>query len=146
MYWLYSSLLAIALSISIPYWIFQMLRHGKYGAGLGERLGRVPARLREEHAIPKIWVHAVSVGEVMAATELVAGLRQKFPQHRVLVSTTTSTGQKLARKRFGEHNAFYFPLDFAFAIGPYLRLLRPELIVIAETELWPNFLRLAHAS
>jgi 3-deoxy-D-manno-octulosonic-acid transferase len=146
MYWLYSSLLAIALLIALPYWIFQMLRHGKYAAGLPERLGRVPDRLREQRAVPTIWVHAVSVGEVLAATELVAGLRQKFPRHRVLISTTTSTGQKLARERFGENNAFYFPLDFAFAIGRYLRFLHPELIVIAETEFWPNFLRLAHAT
>ena len=63
-----------------------------------------------------------------------------------MVSTTTDTGQKLARKRFGEDNVFYFPLDFAFAIRPYFRALRPELIVLAETEFWPNFLRLAHAS
>src|SRR5215467_12453043 len=104
MYWLYSSLLAIALLIALPYWIFQMLRHGKYGARLRERLGRVPDRLREQRAVPTIWVHAVSVGEVLAATELVAGLRQKFPRHRVLISTTTSTGQKLARERFGENN------------------------------------------
>ena len=62
-----------------------------------------------------------------------------------MISTTTDTGQKLARTRFGEESVFYFPLDFAFAIRPYLRLLRPELIVIAETEFWPNFLRLAHA-
>jgi 3-deoxy-D-manno-octulosonic-acid transferase len=123
-----------------------MLRHGKYGVGLLQRLGRVPARLRGQQAIPTIWVHAVSVGEVLAATQLVAGLHQKFPRHRVLVSTTTSTGQKLARERFGENSAFYFPLDFAFAIRPYLRLLRPELIVIAETEFWPNFLRLARES
>src|SRR6059036_268862 len=143
MYLLYSSLLAIGFLISIPYWAFQMLRHGKYGSGLGERLGRVASRLKVQQLGSAIWLHAVSVGEVQAVTELVSGLRQKFPQHRVVISTTTATGQKLARSRFGENNVFYFPLDFAFAIRPYLRLLRPELIVIAETEFWPNFLRLA---
>jgi hypothetical protein len=61
----------------------------------------------------------------------------------VLISTTTSTGQKLAAQRFGAENVFYFPLDFAFAIRPYLDALRPELVVVAETEFWPNFLRLA---
>ena len=146
MYLLYSSLLAIGFLISIPYWAFQMLRHGKYGSGLGERLGRVASRLMIQQSASAIWVHAVSVGEVQAVTELISGLRQKFPQHRVVISTTTATGQKLARSRFGENNVFYFPLDFAFAIRPYLRLLRPELIVIAETEFWPNFLRLAKAS
>src|SRR5438552_454689 len=146
MYLLYSSLLAIGFLISIPYWAFQMLRHGKYGSGLGERLGRVAGRLKVQQLGSVIWVHAVYVGEVQAVSELISCLRQKFPQHRVVISTTTATGQKLARSRFGENNVFYFPLDFAFAIRPYLRLLRPELIVIAETEFWPNFLRLTKAS
>ena len=75
-----------------------------------------------------------------------AELKGRFPNYRVVISTTTDTGQKLARTRFGAENVFYFPLDFAFAIRPYLRWLRPELIVIAETELWPNFLRLGKAS
>ena len=64
----------------------------------------------------------------------------------MVISTTTDTGQKLAGKHFGEDNVFYFPMDFGFAIQPYLRLLRPQLIVIAETEFWPNFLRRAHAA
>jgi 3-deoxy-D-manno-octulosonic-acid transferase len=63
-----------------------------------------------------------------------------------MVSTTTDTGQKLARQRFGEQNVFYFPLDFAFAIRPYLKILKPRLVIMAETEFWPNFLRLSHAS
>jgi 3-deoxy-D-manno-octulosonic-acid transferase len=88
-------------------------------------------------------VHAVSVGEVLAVSGLVAGLRARYPGRRVLVSTTTDTGQKLARERFGAENVFYYPVDFAFAIWPYLRALRPDLIVLAESEFWPNFLRLA---
>ena len=85
-------------------------------------------------------------GEVLAVSGLVEEMRRCFPQCRVLVSTTTDTGQALARKRFGEKSVFYFPLDFAFAIRPYLRALQPELVVLAETEFWPNFLRLSHAS
>jgi 3-deoxy-D-manno-octulosonic-acid transferase len=77
---------------------------------------------------------------------LVDALRDRRPKYRVLVSTTTDTGQQLARSRFGAQNVFYFPLDFEFAIRPYLRLLRPALIVLAETEFWPNFLHLAHNS
>jgi len=146
MYWLYSALLAAGLVLTLPYWLLQRTRHGKYRAGLSQRLGRVPERLRAQPSRPTIWVHAVSVGEVMAVSGLVAQLRQRFPQHRVVVSTTTDTGQGLARTRFGAENVFYFPLDFAFAIRPYLQWLRPELIVIAETEFWPNFLRLAHES
>jgi 3-deoxy-D-manno-octulosonic-acid transferase len=145
MYLLYSALLAAGLLATLPYWLWQMSRHGKYHAGLGQRLGRVPKCLASQPSRPVIWIHAVSVGEVMAVSGLVLELRQRYPQHRVVASTTTDTGQKLAIKHFGEDNVFYFPMDFGFAIRPYLRCLRPELIVIAETEFWPNFLRLAHA-
>jgi 3-deoxy-D-manno-octulosonic-acid transferase len=146
MYLIYSALLAAGLLATLPYWLMQRLRHGKYRAGLSERLGRIPERLLVQPARPTIWVHAVSVGEVLAVSGLVGELKRQFPDYRILISTTTDTGQKLARTRFGAENVFYFPLDFAFAIRPYLLLLRPELIVIAETELWPNFLRLGKAS
>jgi 3-deoxy-D-manno-octulosonic-acid transferase len=146
MYLLYSALLAIGLLVSLPYWLLQMLRHGKYHEGLGERLGGLPRQFDKLSDSRTIWVHAVSVGEVLAVSGLVEELRRRFPQHRVVISTTTSTGQRLARKLYGEESVCYFPLDFAFAIRPYLRTLHPELIVIAETEFWPNFLRLAHAS
>ena len=133
--------------VSLPYWLFQMARHGKYRKGFAERMGRVPARLRlPAGQEPAIWVHAVSVGEVLAVAGLVEEIRRRVPQQRIFVSTTTDTGQALARERFGEENVFYFPLDFGFAIRPYLRALRPELVVIAETEFWPNFIQLAHAS
>src|SRR5579871_3697130 len=146
MYLIYSALLAAGLLATLPYWLMQRLRHGKYRAGLSERLGRIPERLLVQPARPTIWVHAVSVGEVLAVSGLVNELKRQLPNYRIVISTTTDTGQKLARTRFGAENVFYFPLDFAFAIRPYLNLLRPELIVIAETELWPNFLRLGKAS
>jgi len=136
--------------LSLPYWLYQILRHGKYRSGFVERLGRVPARLRVpgegSRSQRVIWVHAVSVGEVLAVSGLVEQMRRNLPQHRVLVSTTTDTGQELARKRFGDDHVFYFPMDFAFAIRPYLQALQPELVVLAETEFWPNFLGQAHAS
>jgi len=143
MYALYSALLALLLIVTLPYWLLQMLRHGKYRAGLRQRFGAVPAALAAHRGKPTIWMHAVSVGEVVASSAVVEGLRQEFPSHHVVVSTTTSTGQKLAVQKFGAENVFYFPLDFAFAVRPYIDTLRPELCVIAETEFWPNFLRLA---
>src|ERR1700676_2973725 len=111
-----------------------MMRHGKYRAGLQQRFGMVPAALAGRGEKPAIWVHAVSVGELVASSAVVEALRQKFPFHRVLVSTTTSTGQKLAAQRFGAQNVFYFPLDFAFAVQPYVGALRPELGVGRETD------------
>jgi 3-deoxy-D-manno-octulosonic-acid transferase len=150
-YLLYSVGLAAGMLLSLPYWLYHILRHGKYRAGFSERLGKVPARLLAADNIPSsarriIWVHAVSVGEVLAVSGLVEEMRRSFPEHRVLVTTTTDTGQEMARRHFGEQNVFYFPMDFGFAIRPYLRALRPELVVLAETEFWPNFLRLVRGS
>jgi 3-deoxy-D-manno-octulosonic-acid transferase len=196
MHILYSAAAAAALVLSAPWWLWRMLRSGKYRSGIAERLGRVPARLRlgggSAEAVPTadnvtaesgrtvlddgnpfaaslailrsekirghradsadnasrhcVWVHAVSVGEVLAVSGVIAQLRERLPEARIVVSTTTLAGQNLARQRIGERNVFYFPLDFAFCIRPYLRSLQPELIVLAETEFWPNFLRLAKAS
>ena len=143
MYALYSALLALFLLVTLPYWLVQMMRHGKYRAGLRQRLGSVPPRLTVNDKKRTIWVHAVSVGEVVASSAVVEALQREFPNHRILVSTTTGTGQKLAAHRFGAENVFHFPLDFNFAIRPYLAALHPELVVVAETEFWPNFLNLA---
>jgi 3-deoxy-D-manno-octulosonic-acid transferase len=148
-YLLYSTILALLLTLTLPWWVVQMLRLGKYRAGLRERLGVVPARIRlgAEDAtgrLPVTWLHAVSVGEVLAIAPLVVALRAQG--YRVVVSTTTHTGQRLARDKFGGENVFYFPLDLGICIRPYLRALRPRLVILAETEFWPNFLRLARAS
>lgn len=145
MYLLYSALLALGLLISLPYWIYRMWRSKKYRSGLSERLGKVPVRLAVDSR-PVIWVHAVSVGEVLAVSRLIFEMRQRFADFHIMVSTTTDTGQKLAREKFGEENVFYFPLDFAFAIRSYVRSLKPRLVVLAETEFWPNFLRLSNGS
>jgi 3-deoxy-D-manno-octulosonic-acid transferase len=143
---LYSLALALGMLASSPYWLFQMVRHGKYRKGFAERLGRLPSRLELPGTQePVIWLHAVSLGEVLGVAGLAEELRRRCPHHRIFISTTTDTGQALARKRFGEANVFYFPMDFAFAVRPYLRALHPELVVIAETEFWPNFMRLARA-
>jgi 3-deoxy-D-manno-octulosonic-acid transferase len=144
MYLLYNTALALALLLGCPYFLFQALRHGKYRKGFFERLGRVPPRL--EQSRPSIWIHAVSVGEVLAVSELVRALRRAFPELKTVVSTTTDTGQKLVASCFGKENVFYFPFDFSFAIRPWLSALEPRLIVIAETELWPNLFRLAKQS
>jgi 3-deoxy-D-manno-octulosonic-acid transferase len=142
MYVFYSLLLACAALLSLPWWIIQMLRLGKYRSGLAERLGIVPARLND--AKPgAVWVHAVSVGEVLAVSQLITDLKRQHPDRQIFVSTTTATGQALARQRFGENRVFFMPLDFGFAVRRYLDALKPHLIVIAETEFWPNVLHLA---
>jgi len=135
------------MALSLPFWLYQMLRHGKYLAGFSERWGRVPQRILDQSRGARVvWIHAVSVGEVLAAAALADDLRRRMPEVQLAVSTTTDTGQALARQRFGDGNVFYFPVDFAFAIKPYLTALRPSLVIMAETEFWPNFLRLTNAS
>jgi 3-deoxy-D-manno-octulosonic-acid transferase len=143
---LYSLLLMVGLAVCSPWWLARMVR---YRDGMGQRLGRVPAELRAAAAGQKVvWVHAVSVGEVLAATRLVGELEEALGVGWVVVvSTTTSTGQALAKERFGAGSAggdservFYYPLDFAWAVRSYLRALQPKLLVLMESELWPRML------
>ena len=135
----YNLTLAVALVASAPWWLWKMATTHKYRQGLRERLGRVPQRLLGDRR-PVIWLHAVSVGEVLAVTRLVSDLDGAFPGHRVLISTTTRTGQELAQKRFGADRVFYCPLDLGWAVRAYLNALQPRLLILAETEFWPNLL------
>jgi 3-deoxy-D-manno-octulosonic-acid transferase len=150
MMWLYSFALAAGLVVSSPWWIMRMLTTERYREGMRERLGSVPQRLRD--AVAKfaeqrrvVWVHAVSVGEVLAASRLMGELEAALSkasgaEWKVVVSTTTRTGQALARERFGAERVFYFPLDFAWAVRAYLRVLNPAALVLMESELWPRML------
>ncbi|HEV3316573.1 MAG TPA: 3-deoxy-D-manno-octulosonic acid transferase [Candidatus Angelobacter sp.] len=146
MHILYSLLTALAVLLSLPWWLFQMVRSKKYRAGLGERLGFVPHRIKANVQEDPIWIHAVSVGEVLAISNLVRELRAGYPEKPIFISTTTLTGQRLARELFGEDHVFFMPLDFGFAIRSYLKVLQPGLLVLAETEFWPNLLHLVKKS
>ena len=137
---IYSLALFVAIVVSAPWWLFRMATTGKYREGLAERLGFIPKRISSASSAPVIWVHAVSVGEVLAAARLIDELAARSPGWRVMVSTTTRTGQKIARERFGQDRVFYFPLDFAFAVRAWLRALRPRMLVLLETEFWPRLL------
>ena len=137
---LYSCGLFSVLALGLPYWLLRMAASGKYREGLGQRLGLVPKHLIASDGRRAIWIHAVSVGEVLAAGRLVKELARRAPAFRVVLSTTTRTGQGLAREQVGMDNTFYFPLDFAWIVRRYLRRLRPALLVLVETEFWPNVL------
>jgi 3-deoxy-D-manno-octulosonic-acid transferase len=145
MYALYSLLSAAALVLAAPWLAWQAFRHGKYRHRWRERLGRLPAALAGGTA-PTLWLHAVSVGEVLSAVPLVAAFRHAHPDWRVVVSTTTRTGRDMAEARLREvAGVFYFPLDFAWIVRRVLRHVQPALVVIVETEIWPNLLRLCRA-
>jgi 3-deoxy-D-manno-octulosonic-acid transferase len=139
-YLLYSVATLIALVALAPYFLYQALRHNKYVGSLGQRLGYLPVSFNLD-AEESIWVHAVSVGEVLAARPIVAGLKARYPTLRVFLSTTTLSGQKLARSVSDADAVFYFPFDFTFIVRKTLNLVKPRLFVMVETEIWPNLLR-----
>src|SRR5215213_10728811 len=139
MYLAYSLLLSLGLLVLIPHFLFQALAHGKYIAGLRQRLGSVPVAGGK----PVIWLHCVSVGETQAARPLAQRLKQEFPHHALVVSTITLTGQKLAHDVFRNvaESVFYFPFDWRWSARRALKRINPTAVLIMETELWPNFLR-----
>ncbi len=139
---LYSAVLLFALLLAAPWWLFRMATTQRYREGLLQRLGRVPASLRELVAGKRtVWLHAVSVGEVLAASTLISALSEELgPGWLIVISTTTRAGQQLARQRFGAERVFYFPLDFRFAVCAWLGVIRPEMLLLVESELWPRLL------
>lgn len=147
---LYSVALLLVLILGAPWWLFRMATSGRYREGLTERLGILPQRIRRSlHAKNIIWIHAVSVGEVLAASRLIEELESRLAESAgrrgtdpwlVMISTTTRTGQTLARSRFGADRVFYFPLDLGWAVRAWLRALRPRLFVLVESEFWPRML------
>jgi len=140
-YLIYSFLLTLGFLLLLPRFAIDAFRSGKYITGIGERLGRIP-RL-DSAAGPVIWLHCVSVGETEAARPLVRALRERLPAHQLVISTTTVTGQQVARQAFNHEAAaiFYFPIDWSWTVRRVLRELTPAAVLIMETELWPNLLR-----
>lgn len=146
MYLLYSFLTGVALILTLPYWLIRGLRQGKYLHNLPERLGAVSKDLAASLSGKPgpIWIHAVSVGEVLAATPLARALKEAHPDQPLVVSTTTETGQKLAKERMDFADGFfYFPLDWGICVRRVLRTVRPSAVIVLETEIWPNFLKVA---
>lgn len=144
MYFLYSLLIAIGVFFASPYFLFRGLQTGKYFGTLGERFGGLPPEVK---SLPAgcIWIHAVSVGEAIAALPLARQLKQKFPARPLVISTTTETGQKLAEQRFDFADAIiYFPFDWSWIVRRVLRAVRPACVLVVETEIWPNFMRQTH--
>jgi 3-deoxy-D-manno-octulosonic-acid transferase len=145
-YLVYSLLMGLAAILLTPYWLVQGIRHKKYLSNLKERLGLSFPALEKLSAEPQgaLWLHAVSVGEVLAGVTLAKRLKEEFPQRPLVVSTTTITGQVLAKERVPFADAvIYFPLDWQFCVRRTLAAVKPASIIVLETEIWPNFLRVA---
>lgn len=141
MYFIYSLLTLAVFVVVSPYFAYQALRYRKYIGSLSQRLGYLPISFNLD-ADESVWIHAVSVGEVLTARALLPALREAYPSYRVFMSTTTMTGQQLARENLqGIDGVFYFPFDLTFIVKRTLRLVRPRLFIMMETEIWPNLLR-----
>jgi 3-deoxy-D-manno-octulosonic-acid transferase len=139
---LYSGLLTVALAAWTLRYLLPILRTPGGRKGLIERFGRNASALAPAVAGKRvIWVQAVSVGEVLAASRLINELEAALGEGwRVVVSTTTKTGQALAKEKFGADRVFYMPLDFAFSVRAYLRVLKPAAVVLIESEVWPRMM------
>jgi 3-deoxy-D-manno-octulosonic-acid transferase len=139
---LYNVLFTVGFLVSAPFYFLKMKRRGGWRAGFGQRFGRYDSRLKQaltnRHTL---WVHAVSVGEVNIATQLIKALESRAPTLTVVVSTTTSTGMGELRKKLPAHvPKFYYPIDRRKYVSRALRVINPEAIVLVEAEIWPNFL------
>jgi 3-deoxy-D-manno-octulosonic-acid transferase len=142
-YFIYSLLMGFAALLLAPYWLVQGLRKSKYVSNLGERLGfSFPSLVKLPAQRPgAIWIHAVSVGEALSGVALAKRLKEAHPDRPLIISTTTITGQMLARERMPFADAvIYFPLDWTFCVRRAMGAVRPSLVLVLETEIWPNFL------
>ena len=141
MYSLYSVLVLAVAVIASPWFVYQALRYKKYVGSLRQRMGYLPVSFNMD-ADRSIWIHAVSVGEVLTARPLISDLKRRYPELRMFLSTTTLAGQQLARRNVPDVDAvFYFPFDLGIFVRRTLDLVRPRLFVMMETEIWPNLLR-----
>ncbi len=132
--------LALILFAS-PWLLYSAIRAGKYREGFSAKFfGRVPVRSGNRTCI---WLHAVSVGEVNLLKTLLERMEREHPDCACVISTTTKTGFDLARKKYAPHAVFYCPLDFSWATSAAMRRVRPDLLILAELELWPNLIRAA---
>ena len=150
MFWsgLYNVLLLVAAVFAVPFYGARMLLTGKYRKSLGPKFGRLaPEALSRMTGTPRIWLHAVSVGEVTAAVPIAAALRSRFPKACLVVSTSTETGQAMARKLASAATAhIYYPLDLPWVVRKVIAAVNPDVFVPVETELWPNFIRTCRAA
>jgi 3-deoxy-D-manno-octulosonic-acid transferase len=141
---LYNIILFVAAFFLVPYYIMRMLLTGKYRQSIGPKFGFIPRDSSETmKGSPRIWIHAVSVGEVTAAAPIVSSLRELFPSACIILSTSTETGQDMARRMVPDATSYiYYPLDIPFVVSKVINLTAPDIFVPVETEIWPNFIRI----
>jgi len=139
---LYNILFTFFFVLASPYYFFRMQRRGNWQQGFAQRFGRFGSKFKQ--AITnrqRIWMHAVSVGEVRVCTQLIRALEPRLPNVKIVVSTTTTTGMEELEKRLPNHiSRIYYPVDYRRCVSHALNTVRPEAIVLVEAEIWPNFI------
>jgi len=141
----YNLLLLLSVLFLVPYYLLRGFRYGKSRRGIRERLGYYsPQQLISLREKKIIWIHAVSVGETRAAKPLVKQLRVKYPDMQILLTNVTETGHAVAMKDSDIDLCLFFPFDFSWAVRRSIATINPEIIIIVETEIWPNFTQQAH--
>jgi len=140
----YNVLLFIAAFFLIPFFAVKIVFAGKYRKSIGPKFGLIPRGVFEEmQGSPRIWVHAVSVGEVTAAAPIVSSLREMYPEACIVLSTSTETGQEMARSLITDATShIYYPLDIPIVVRRVMDRVNPDIFVSVETEIWPNFVRI----
>src|SRR5690349_12541499 len=134
----------LSIFLLVPVCLYHLYRSVSRGrpASFAERFGAIPEEeLQMIAGRPVIWLHAVSVGEAIAARPLLKALRSRYPNHAILVSNTTETGRGIASGFPEKDLCIYFPFDFLTAVRRTLDAIKPEIVIIMETEIWPNFNR-----
>ena len=141
--WLRNGIYLAAYALMLPAILYRRIAQGRALGSLPQRLlGRAPRVHAEHHCV---WLHAVSVGEVILLQPLLAELQLRYPKSRFVISTTTATGMSLARQEFPGIRCFYFPIDFSWAVRSALRRVQPDVLVLTELEVWPNLVACATA-
>ena len=139
---IYNLLFNLGFALSAPWYFLKMYRRGSWQAGFGERFGLYDGKLKQALTNRQVvWFHAVSVGEVNLCTQLIRAMEPLLPLHKIVVSTTTSTGMGLLRERLPAHiTKIYYPIDRRKHVQRAVGLINPEVVVLVEAEIWPNFL------
>jgi 3-deoxy-D-manno-octulosonic-acid transferase len=144
---LYNLVLILLAIMVVPYYIVRSFKYRTYREGMRERFGNYsPELLSELKESTFIWVHAVSVGETRAAIPLLKALREQYPDYRILVSNVTETGHRISASSPWVDHTIFFPFDFSWTIKKVFSQLKPAMVIIVETELWPNFIQQASAA
>ena len=140
---IYNILLLVSAVFLIPFFALKIVLAGKYRKSIGPKFGLIPQRVFDEmKGSPRIWVHAVSVGEVTAAAPIISSLRGMYPEACIVLSTSTETGQEMAGRLITDTSALiYYPLDIPVVVRKVIERVNPDIFVPVETEIWPNFIR-----